>query len=110
MKVYHATTKDSAHKICSDGFRDATETYLTANEYTGVWVSNWPMNDGDMMGQFDACFEIDIDDKLLANYEWIEDFKPYREWLVPADILNKSGTTREITEDEAYDIIHNSQA
>jgi len=107
MKVYHATTQEAARKILSDGFRDVTGTYLTMNEYTGVWISNWPMNDGDMMGRMEAWFEIDIDEKLLANYEWIEDGKPYREWLVSADVLNKSGTTREITEDEADDIIHN---
>jgi len=78
MKVYHATTQDFARKICSDGFRGATGTYLTANEYTGVWVSNWPMNDGDGMGYFNAWFEIDIDAKLLAEYEWIEEEKGCR--------------------------------
>jgi hypothetical protein len=26
---------------------------------------------------------------MLADYEWIEDGKGYREWLVPAEFINR---------------------
>jgi hypothetical protein len=26
---------------------------------------------------------------VTADYEWIEERKPYREWLVPAEIVNR---------------------
>jgi hypothetical protein len=28
----------------------------------------------------------------LADYEWIEEGKGYREWLVPAEVIRKHGT------------------
>jgi hypothetical protein len=28
----------------------------------------------------------------LADYEWIEEGKIYREWLLPAELLNSSST------------------
>jgi hypothetical protein len=31
---------------------------------------------------------------VLAPYEWIEEGKPYREWLAPAAVLNESAKVR----------------
>jgi hypothetical protein len=37
----------------------------------------------------DDLFEIEVFESDLAEFEWIEEFKGYREFLVPASILNR---------------------
>jgi len=36
----------------------------------------------------------------LAEYEWIEEGKPYREWLVPAALINPRMGLRVVVDDE----------
>jgi hypothetical protein len=89
MIVYHRTRADIASAIMCNGFRDATGPYMTIYEHTGVWVSDRPLDinegaDGDTL----LRIELRCRESELADYEWIEDEKPYREWLVPAALLN----------------------
>ena len=75
------------------GFRDGRGTYLTSNEYTGVWLSNVPLdcNEG---AAGDELLSLEIPDEVITKYEWIEEEKPYREFLVPAVVLNLYGPPR----------------
>jgi hypothetical protein len=85
--VYHRT--DSAEDILREGFRDGTGTYMTANEYSGVWVSaDEPLtiNEGAVGA---AVIAVDIPTELFEQYEWVEAHKPYREALIPATLLNQ---------------------
>jgi hypothetical protein len=86
MTVYHRT--DAARAILDEGFRDGCGSYGTAHEYRGVWLSDTPLdvNEGVVGGEVVA---VDISEDALADYEWVEDAKPYREWLVPADVVNR---------------------
>ena len=34
---------------------------------------------------------LEIPEEAISQFEWIEGKKPYREFLVPADILNEYG-------------------
>ena len=99
MKVYHVTSAQNADAIRAYGFADATGSYLTANEYTGVWVSDSPLDINDMGGSSDVCFQIEIPDDLISKFEWVEESKPNREWLVPSKILN-SCSRRTLPQDE----------
>jgi hypothetical protein len=56
-------------------------------QYTGVWISDLPLGEGEG-ATGDALFALDIDEAVIAAYEWIEEGKPYREWLVPAALPN----------------------
>ena len=42
----------------------------------------------------EALLQITIAEDLLAAFEWVEEGKPYREWLVPAAVLNEAATVR----------------
>ena len=42
----------------------------------------------------EALLQIDIAEDLLAEFEWVEEGKPLREWLVPAAVLNDAGTVK----------------
>jgi hypothetical protein len=85
FRVFHRTP--FAEQISEVGFRDATGNYLTSNQYTGVWVSDIALdiNEG---ASGDGLFVVEIPEAVLTPYEWIEEGKPYREWLVPATLLN----------------------
>jgi hypothetical protein len=88
MKVFHRT--NDAQEILLTGFLDSTDSYMTSENYTGVWVSDDPldMNSG---ANGDILLAIEIPEELFKQYEWIEDGKPYREALIPAVELNKYG-------------------
>jgi hypothetical protein len=58
--LYHRTTRDKAGSIKVRGFIDATGTYLTDQEFSGVWVSDVPL-DANEGAHGDALFEITLD-------------------------------------------------
>ena len=45
-------------------------------------------------GEGDVLFEIKIDSGLIEPFEWVEEDKPYREFLVPARLLNNRARVR----------------
>lgn len=72
-----------------EGFRDGTGNYLTTNIHSGVWLSNVPLDENE--GTFgDILLEVTVEmtESEIAQYEWIEQGKPYREFLVPAAEIN----------------------
>lgn len=100
MKLYHRTSSEAAEAILASGFRDATGKYMTSSEHTGVWVANRPL-DANEGADGDALLELTIDEALIADYEWVQEPSfGYREWLVPAAVLNTSASTRSVDEDE----------
>jgi hypothetical protein len=97
LAVFHRTTKDAAAKILRDGFRDTTSRYLTDREWSGVWVSDRPLDNSEGASG-EALLQIDIAEELLTAFEWVEEGKRFREWLVPAAVLNDAGTVRLLDE------------
>jgi hypothetical protein len=102
LVFYHRTTSDTAELILRDGFKDATGTYFTGEEFTGVWLSDRPLdaNEGAKGKTLLKVLFYGTEDKL-KDYEWIEEDKSYREWLVPASIVNSNSTVQIINEHEA---------
>ena len=60
--------------------------------WKGVWVSNLPL-DPDEGAEGDALLEIRIPESEVTPFEWAEEKKPYREFLVPAHVLNERAIT-----------------
>lgn len=86
MRLFHRT--DAAAAILSDGFCDTSGSYGTSREHSGVWLSDTPLevNDG-VEGA--GLLAVEIPEDEIADFEWVEEFKTYREWLVPAAIVNR---------------------
>jgi hypothetical protein len=90
MILWHRTSKAAAESIFRNGFQDAHGTYMTGREHSGVWLSGQPLDSnegacGDVLLRVNlACTEGEI-----ADYEWIGEGKGYREWLIPAVLLNR---------------------
>jgi hypothetical protein len=87
MLYYHTT--DAAETILRDGFRDATGSYgLATLELNGVWLGDSPLdfNEG---ATGDQVLRVELpDDVDLSDFELVEEHKPYREWCVPAALIN----------------------
>ena len=102
MRLYHTT--DAADVILHGGFRDATGSYgLVDFTLSGVFLADIPVgpNEG---AKGEQVLEIALpDDVVLHEYELIyEDptMQGFREWCVPADVINSRGTVRLLSEDE----------
>jgi hypothetical protein len=83
--VYHQT--DSGEAIRQQGFQDGVGNYLTENIYSGVWVSDRPLDAEGAVGR--DLLVVEVPDSELEPFEWLEEGKGYREFLVPADVLNR---------------------
>ena len=93
---YHCTTAEAAAAILAGGFRDGRGSYLavTDSEYSGVWISDRPLNVNDgAKGNLLLIVEIEAD--RVIPYEWVnEPFMGHREFLVPAAVLNAHAKVR----------------
>ena len=102
MRLYHRT--NAAARIVEHGFRDGIGGYLTNGQHTGVWISDLPLDEAEgAMGE--ALFALDIEEAFIAVYEWIEEGKPYREWMVPAALLNSQAEVKLLNEDEVLEAV-----
>lgn len=105
MKVYHVT--DSADAIARGGFRDGEGSYGFVNfRLTGVFVSDEPLsvNEG-AIGEQVLEVTLADDETALIDYEILEDAKPYREWCVPAELLNR-GRVRLLDQEEVDALLY----
>jgi hypothetical protein len=93
MILYHRTSTEAAIAILRQGFRDATGRYMTDRVHTGVWLSDRPLdvNEG-VAGETLLRISLNLSEKQIAEYEWIEEGKGYREWLIPSELVNTAGT------------------
>lgn len=100
MKCFHRTPFPES--ILQNGFRDGEGTYMTRTLHRGVWLSDRPLSffEG---AKGDDLLSVEIPDEVLAEYEWIEEGKPYREFLVPAEIVNRRGPPELVDEDDDGD-------
>ena len=97
MILYHRTDSDSAEAIIREGFRDGIDTYMTNNTYQGVWLSDTPLDESESGGAFgDTLLKVTV--KLssgeLAKFEWKQERMGYREFLIPADLVNAKSTVQ----------------
>jgi hypothetical protein len=89
-KLYHRTNRVAARRIVRHGFKDSTNYYMEQRLHAGVWLSSVPLdfNKG-ATGQVLLQVSTDLEENELARYEWITSKeKGYREWLVPAAVVN----------------------
>lgn len=97
--LYHRTTQGA--RILEEGFRDGRGSYGFASVVLeGVFVSDVPLdaNEG-AMG--DNLLAVEIPDQVsLDDFEIVEEGQGYREWCVPAAVLNEVAVVRLLVENE----------
>jgi hypothetical protein len=102
LKIYyHSTNANAAEAILQEGFVDnngLVGAYHAGIE--GVLLSDVPLdcNEG---AKGDQLLEIALPESVdISEFELIEEEKPYREWCVPAEIINREGKIRPLDSDE----------
>ena len=94
--LFHVTTSEVAALILRDGFQGGHGCYMTATEHQGVWLSDHEVDVLDpnecAWGDTVLTVKFAIPLAALADYEWIEERKGYREWLVPARLIQAHAT------------------
>lgn len=70
---------------------------MTDIEHRGVWLSDAPLdcNEG---AYGSTVLDLEIPSRIIDIFEWKEEGKTYREFLVPAAIVNQHGKPRVIEE------------
>ena len=70
--------------------RDAPGFYTTENEFRGVWFFDRP-SDANDDPRDDTVLAVDLPLSAadLDAYEWKQEGKSHREWLIPAAFVNK---------------------
>lgn len=89
MTLYHVTSKEAAIQIANEGFVESDFHGIAM----GVFLSDRPLDAGDGVAlAADVIFVVTVpDDFDVHEYEVIEEGRPadaYREWLVPASLVN----------------------
>jgi hypothetical protein len=97
---YHRTNQ--AEAILQSGFRDFEGSYgLEGMTLQGIWLSDMPIdcNEG---AKGDELLEVSLAEDCcdLDYYELIMEGRRYREWCLPAEILNRYGKVRLLSDEE----------
>ena len=93
MKLFHITTKTNGEAILKDGFRDVMGYHHAGQEWSGVWVSSEPFHWAcrQFLDDANTLIAIEIPEDAISEFEWVEEAKTLREWLIPAALLNSYG-------------------
>lgn len=101
MRVFHRTSAKNVQAILAEGFRDGEGTYMTDQEFRGVWMSADSPLDWDGVSDGVCVVSMIIPDAVFEEYEWVEEEKNYREAHIPAALLNQYGPPTIVNEDES---------
>ena len=87
MILYHVTSSENAAAIKRDGFRDTGG--MTESGHRGVWLADRPLDANEGAPYTVIAVDLPLSMADLDQYEWKEEGKGYREWLIPAAVINK---------------------
>lgn len=97
MKLYHPTKH--AAGILRNGFGERSGTYLTETDHSGVWLFDRPVNAHLGDPDPDVMLQLEIPETVVAPFEWDVGL-PYRQFLMPAGLVNLFGPPRVSDEQE----------
>ena len=96
---YHRTNTDNARAIVDSGFKNSSGYFMNNRIWTGVWLSSIPV-ESEPGSADDALLlvKLDIDGRELSRWEWSAEGGSYREWLLPANIINRCATVKIVSQ------------
>jgi hypothetical protein len=66
---------------------------VTSQIWRGVWFSNRSLGE-DEGARGKTVVRLDIPLREIRHYEWVEEGKPNREWMIPAKLANSYGPAK----------------
>ena len=96
MLFYHATSAASADALLKEGFKNNQIANAVADIIPeGVYFSDYPLNtNSDTKGNTTLIIEMP-EGEITENYEIVcENWSAYREFVIPADVVNSYGLPR----------------
>ena len=88
MRLYHVS--DQAEAILQGGFVDGTGFYRSGKLHRGVWLFDRPIEEErPYSGPPERTVVIEVPDDVALRHEWLQEDTPYRNFLIPAQILNR---------------------
>ena len=87
MKLYHWTINKKA--IEKNGFIDGGSYSDHGIGIRGVWFADQILGPLDGVGKGSQLLIVEIPDDIINKFEWKEQEAGYREWCIPAKIVNK---------------------
>jgi hypothetical protein len=91
VKLYHPTMHST--EILRDGFGEESGTYLTETDHSGVWLFDRAVDNKVGGGEAAVLLELEIPEQIASQFEWVISL-PYRQFLMPAALLNRYGRPR----------------
>ena len=85
MKFYHRTKEFM--QIIERGFKNEELKYQASKRYYGVCLTDRPLEIKDGGDEF-KLLVIEIPEDIITPFEWYDKTKPYREFIVPAELIN----------------------
>lgn len=82
MKLYHRTP--AAETILREGFRDDPR-----RRRQGVWLAECPLDAQESI-KGPTVLSVEIPEAEIASFE-VEQGRSYREWCIPAEVVNRYG-------------------
>lgn len=107
MLFYHATSATAADAILKEGFRNNHIANAVAEIIPeGVYFSDYPLDTGSgTKGTTTLVVEMP-EDEIRENYELVKEYwHTYREFIVPADVVNSYGPPRLCSEAEVDQLV-----
>jgi hypothetical protein len=94
VRLYHVTDRESGQLILEQGFEDSEVIHDDREVLIGVWLADRCLAGEDDVGPRlgpvpDVALWLDIPAEDCSPYERTDPDKPYREFCVPARIVNE---------------------
>lgn len=86
MYIYHRTSGAQATEIVRDGFKDAIGYYRRDRLWSGVRFTDSPF---EAEAEGETLLALAADEGEIARFEWVLKDREYREWLIPAAVVNR---------------------
>jgi hypothetical protein len=108
MTFYHRTTVSNAAAILQNGFADGIYHLYDEEKLRGVFVSDVPLDNQEGAGPAGHAVVLAIELKStineLVDFEVVEEGKPYREWCIPAGMINSEAAVSIVPEENLGDL------
>jgi hypothetical protein len=87
MRLYHVS--DHAETILASGFSDGSGFFRSGKLHRGVWLYDRPIEEGIERAANARTVVVDVPDDVALRHEWLDEPRPYRQFLIPARVANR---------------------